>query len=208
MEPLLALKEVSFGISSEKILVTKLSFNVMPGSVTFIRGSNGVGKSTLLKVLAGLPGYFCRGDVIFNPALKNLPVYIPQNFDSSLHIPLSLADIISAGCQGRAIGDLDKYGLFSDGDLKKAWQTASGGEKQKTVLVRHLNQGPQILLLDEPTNHLDQNSAKSLWQVLDNFIGNETEQRAALIVIHGEEIPDFKKIKTFTVNMNQNLISD
>ncbi|MBP9708335.1 MAG: ATP-binding cassette domain-containing protein [Oligoflexales bacterium] len=203
MEALLELRDLSFGIRAGKVLISKLSLELAPRSVIFVRGPNGLGKSTLLKVLADPSAFYCQGDILYSPVLKSRPVYIPQNYDTNLHIPLSLGDIISAGCHGRSIEDLNLYGLLTEKDLRLAWQTASGGEKQKTVIVRLLNQSRQILLLDEPTNHLDQHSRELLWRALDDYLGDKAAQRSALIVLHGEDSTVLRKLETFTVDLNQ-----
>lgn len=201
MTTLLELNNFCFGFSEQKLLISGLSLKIYAGSITIISGPNGIGKSTLLKGLAGLPFVYTNGNVEFSPYIHTSPAYIPQNYESHIHLPLSLGDILRSGSNGRPLEEINMFGLLEEKDLGVAWQTASGGEKQKTIFIRFLNQNPQILLLDEPTNHLDPKSVKQLWQELENYISESGKNRAAIVVSHTEELPEFSLIQQHTLDL-------
>jgi ABC transport system ATP-binding/permease protein len=129
-------------------------------------GRNGVGKTTLLKCLAGLidPD---KGRRTIRPGTR--VVLLEQDpavvgFETLRDFALS-GDLPPAAHDVEAIAD--QIGI----DLGKLSATASGGERRRAALARAIAQQPQILLLDEPTNHLDLGAIEWLEDWLGRFAG-------------------------------------
>ena len=204
MNFLVRLEQLSFGFDASNILIENLSYDILPQTIVLMRGPNGIGKSTFLKALVSQQNLFIEGKITFDPSIDDQSrAYLTQNFDNSIHLPLSLGDIIRAGSLGRPLSQLNSFGLLSTDDCKKSWQNASGGEKQKTIFTRVLNTQPRILLLDEPTNHLDRHSIAQLWDILDSYIGDKTVNRSAIVVTHHQELPDFRFVTRQILDLEQ-----
>jgi len=156
----------------DRIVLEELSLAAHPGEVLGLIGPNGVGKTTLLRVLARLlkPR---RGKVLL--ADQDLWHLTPSNVARSLSLtpqsnpnwPLTVEQVIALGRAPHrgwllplSPGDkeaieraLERTGLL---DLRHRLVTEiSGGEQKRVVLARALSQEPTVLLLDEPTAHLD-----------------------------------------------------
>ncbi|APH53997.1 ABC transporter ATP-binding protein uup [Granulibacter bethesdensis] len=148
--PLLLLSDIHLSLGSAPLL-TGAELNVSAGDRLCLVGRNGSGKSTFLKVAAGLlkPD---SGTCFVQPGTTVR--YLPQEPDLSGHA--TLLDYVTAG-QGpsddpyRAAYLLEQLGL----DGERAPVNLSGGEVRRAALARALAPDPDILLLDEPTNHLD-----------------------------------------------------
>jgi iron complex transport system ATP-binding protein len=153
--------------------VDDLSFTVNEADVYGFLGQNGAGKSTFLKILAGLNRRYA-GSVEFDGVslakvtahdLARRVAFVPQ--ETHVVFPFSVNQMV---LMGRA--PHQSVSLFDSGidieraeyamrltdtlDLaKKAFTELSGGERQRVVLASALAQGPEVLLLDEPTVYLD-----------------------------------------------------
>ncbi len=135
-------------------------------------GENGVGKSTLLKILAGTlePD---EGEVAWG--YETRPGYLAQDPGEHLDGSRRTAEQwISALCEGRDAGWVrGKLGmvLFSGDEAEKRLGALSGGESARLVLCSLMIRRPNVLLLDEPTNHLDLESVEALVEGLASFPG-------------------------------------
>jgi ATP-binding cassette subfamily F protein uup len=160
---LLSLKDVSLAFGGPAVLDT-VSMNISSGDRACITGRNGEGKSTLLKVIAGLlePD---TGEIIRSPGLK--VAFLEQEVPSDR--PGSVADIANS----------PKYVSQMSLDPSAGFNTLSGGMRRRVLLAKALADEPDLVLLDEPTNHLDIESIE--W--LEAFIKRQTET-AFLFVTH------------------------
>jgi len=148
--PLLTLTDIGLTFGGTPLL-EGAEMSVSPGARICLVGRNGSGKSTFLKIAAGLiePD---QGEVFQQPDATIR--YLPQEPDFSGFS--SVNDYVEAGL---APGDepyraqllVSELGLNGDEDPA----TMSGGERRRAALARTLAPEPDILLLDEPTNHLD-----------------------------------------------------
>jgi zinc/manganese transport system ATP-binding protein len=139
-------------------------------------GSNGSGKSSLLKVLAGLNTPL-RGRVNLSVPIMGGVTYLPQQQVLDRQFPIRLAQLVSAGFwrsrmsrserQTRLQQSLLDWGLL---DLERqSLQALSGGELQRALLARLSLTDAQILLLDEPDAALDDQGQQLLWTHIERW---------------------------------------
>jgi ATPase subunit of ABC transporter with duplicated ATPase domains len=158
-----------------KPLFEKVSLTVEAGEKIAIIGANGIGKTTLLRCLAGnlKPD---KGTVKW--AEKARVGYWAQDPADEFKAEETLADWLGRWRRKdrpeqddlivrATLGQL----LFSGDDQKKMLKVISGGEGQRMMIAKQILQMPNVLLLDEPTNHLDMESIESLNTALDKYTG-------------------------------------
>lgn len=165
-----------------RVLIDEASFKIPPGSVVGIIGPNGVGKTTLFKMMAGIEKPD-SGTIRVGETVKL--AYVDQSRDA-LHADLSLWEEISDGknevihlgtkeINSRAY--CSRFG-FTGADQQKKVGVLSGGERNRVHLAKLLKTGANVLLLDEPTNDLDVNTLRALEEAINQFAGS------ALIISH------------------------
>ncbi len=156
----------------DKRVLTDVSLKIRRGERVAVIGPNGLGKSTLLKIVMSAlePD---SGSVRFGHEVR--AGYFAQDHHELLRnasmIPL---DYIWEGCPSEATayvrGQLGRV-LFSGEDVKKPIGSLSGGEAARLVFGRIIVEKPNLLVLDEPTNHLDMESIAALVEGLRAFEG-------------------------------------
>ncbi len=156
----------------DKPLFDHLSLDIEAGEKVAIIGPNGIGKTTLLRCLAG--------DLILDSgaikwAEKARPGYYAQDHAADFEETLSLTEWMDQWRQGNdddqtIRGTLGRL-LFSGDDVKKSTRVISGGEQGRMLFGKLILQKPNVLLMDEPTNHLDMESIESLNSALEKFTG-------------------------------------
>jgi ATPase subunit of ABC transporter with duplicated ATPase domains len=170
---------IRFGYPSmDRPIIDGFSIALDAGEKVAIIGENGVGKSTLIKLLVGelAPQH---GHIKW--AEKAQPGYYAQDHSAEFSADTSLTEWIaeyariSAAATGEDTetlirGTLGRL-LFSGDDVKKSLKVISGGEQGRMLFGKLMLSRPNILLMDEPTNHLDMESIESLNTALDKFSG-------------------------------------
>lgn len=153
-----------YKIYGEKTVFEDASFGVHEGDKIGIVGINGTGKSTLLKMAAGLE----RPDTGQIIRQNNLKIaYLPQN-PEFLPDATILSYIQDCEAQWRAQSNLTKLGIR---EYDTQISHLSGGQKRKVALAKILASDFDVLLLDEPTNHLDEQMISWLEGYLKAFRG-------------------------------------
>ncbi|MGD9604878.1 MAG: ABC-F family ATP-binding cassette domain-containing protein [Bacilli bacterium] len=149
-----------------KKLLDNINFTIEEKDKIGIIGNNGTGKTTLLKLLAGLEEPD-QGNIIYAPSIKIS--YLAQNTELDNKLTIFEQMLLSVNNQTDAIMEHDiktiltKLGLT---DFTKAICDLSGGQKRRLSLAQTLIKPADVLILDEPTNHLDGNMI--LW--LEKFL--------------------------------------
>ncbi len=178
---LMVIKDLCFSYSGTRpYLITNLGFVLEKHDRIGVTGQNGMGKSTLLRLLSGelKPAH---GSIKRHHALK--AGYFGQSGIDSLNPHLTIEEEL-AGAGGwlsrKEIMDVCGAMLFGGELSQKKIAVLSGGEKSRVLLGKILLSPVNLLLLDEPTNHLDLESCDSLLAAIDSFEG------AVIIVTHNE----------------------
>ncbi len=164
---------------TERLLFEDTEFSIQEGEKIGLIGINGTGKSTLLKIVAGMETL----DLGTMAHSRNLDIrYLPQNpgfvagdtiMESILRDNEGHPHLWDMESQAKAM--LTKVGIY---DLLQKVETLSGGQRKRVALVSVLMADTDLLVLDEPTNHLDSQMADWLEEHLGKFRG------AILMVTH------------------------
>jgi ATP-binding cassette ChvD family protein len=165
----------------DRPLIQNLNFSLPPAGVVGIIGPNGVGKTTLFRMIMGLEqpdqGTFTVGETVQIG-------YVDQSHEGLLP-EKSVFEVVTGGTEtmmlaGRQVNSrayLSKFN-FSGNDQSKKIGELSGGERNRVHLAMTLRQGANVLLLDEPTNDIDVNTLRALEEAIENFAG------CAVIISH------------------------
>mmetsp|Transcript_13796 Transcript_13796/g.24694 ORF Transcript_13796/g.24694 Transcript_13796/m.24694 type:complete len:264 (+) Transcript_13796:1-792(+) len=176
-----SLDDVSFKYEGGKTLFKKLSFGIDKDSRITIVGANGIGKSTLMKLMIGdlEP---TKGDVRINRGVSIAKYH--QHFLDVLPAAETPVDFLRREhniTYQEARNTLGRFGLEGSAHVIKL-MNCSGGQKSRVVFANMALQRPSILCLDEPTNHLDLESVQALIDGINNFEG------AVILISHDERL--------------------
>jgi ATPase subunit of ABC transporter with duplicated ATPase domains len=162
-----------------------VSFKVDPGEKIAIIGGNGVGKTTLLKILMEEMKPSCGGEVHWGATIENS--YFPQDTADIIEGKGTLYDWLRGFDPKRDIAEIRNClgrMLFNGEQQEKSVESISGGEKHRMMLSKMMLEGGNFLILDEPTNHLDLEAIVALGEALHEFKGN------VICVSHDRELLD------------------
>jgi iron complex transport system ATP-binding protein len=156
-----------------KTILDGVSFEAPSGKMLGLLGPNGSGKTSLLRLLAGLKQPHAGQITLDRKNIRTIGrrtiaqrvAFVEQHATTNAN--LRVIDVVKLGrfphrsmFSGWTLADdqiveqaLDRAGMT--GKRNERWQSLSGGEKQRTHIARALAQSPKELILDEPTNHLD-----------------------------------------------------
>ena len=171
---------LSFGYEAGKPLIKDFTMTIGARDRVFVVGKNGKGKTTLLKLLAGVVRPW-EGEVT-SPQSMAMGYFEQTNVSSLVDSNTILDEVASAN-----VNDDPKLPrliagamMFEGDDALKPVRVLSGGEKSRVMLGKLIATPVNLLLLDEPTNHLDLESSDALLAAIDDFDG------AVIMVTHNE----------------------
>lgn len=158
----------------DRVLIDDLSFSLPRNGIVGVIGSNGVGKSTLFKMIVGKEPV-SGGTLELGETVQIS--YVDQNREG-LDPKKTLWEVVSDGLDYIRVGETEipsrayvaNFG-FKGSDQQKPSGVLSGGERNRLNLALTLKQGGNLLLLDEPTNDLDVETLESLEEALLAFPG-------------------------------------
>ncbi len=161
--------EKSFG---EKTVLKKVSFNINKGEKIAIIGHNGIGKSTLLKILLA---QHTPDAGSFEWGYETHVGYFAQDHHEQLNQSMSILEYLSEVRNHSFTIDIIRkvlgQVLFTQDDVHKNILNLSGGEAARLLFANILLEQNNILILDEPTNHLDLDARNALAKGLKEFEG-------------------------------------
>lgn len=178
-------------------LTAPLDLEVAYGSLTAIVGGNGVGKTSLLRVIAGVQKPL-SGTVTVNLPRRTPVGFVQQQQAIDRQFPINLAQLVQTGCWGGRLSGtarrerldaalatwhLESLAGYSLSEL-------SGGQLQRALLARLSLLDAPLLLLDEPDASLDQAGQQLLWQQIRGW---QTAGKTLLLVCH-----DLAKVRDHT----------
>lgn len=158
----------------DRVLIDDLSFSLPRNGIVGVIGPNGVGKSTLFKMIVGQ-------ETLNSGALEvgeSVKLSYVDQLRSGIDPNKTLWEVVSDGNDFIKVGDTEipsrayvaSFG-FKGSDQQKRAGVLSGGERNRLNLALTLKQGGNLLLLDEPTNDLDIETLESLEAALERFPG-------------------------------------
>ncbi len=156
----------------DNLVLNDISFKVVPGEKIALIGGNGVGKTTLLKILTE-EMKASSGEVHMGATVE--PSYFPQDTADIIKGNGTLYDWLRAYDPKRDIAEIRNClgrMLFNGEQQEKSVVSISGGEKHRMMLSKMMLENGNFLLLDEPSNHLDLEAIVALGEAMHEFKGN------------------------------------
>ena len=168
----------------ENRVLQNINLKFEPGEKVALIGGNGVGKTTLLKIIMEelKP---TSGEIHWGATIENS--YFPQDTADTIKGDGTLYDWLRAFDPKRDIAEIRNClgrMLFSGEQQEKSVKSISGGEKHRMMLSKMMLEGGNFLVLDEPSNHLDLEAIVALGEALHEFDGN------VICVSHDRELLD------------------
>ncbi len=179
----LILKGVNHSYGDNEVL-KDINLKFEPDEKVALIGSNGVGKTTLLKIIMEEMKP-TSGEIHWGATIENS--YFPQDTADIINGDGTLYDWLRGFDSKRDIAEIRNClgrMLFSGEQQEKSVVSISGGEKHRMMLSKMMLEGGNFLVLDEPSNHLDLEAIVALGEALYNFKGN------VICVSHDRELLD------------------
>lgn len=164
----LEVQNLTFSYPNSENLYNELSFSLTSGEKFLIVGENGVGKSTLLKLIVGqlqpTSGYIIYGHNVDT-------AYYAQEFEILDEHRTILENLKSYDYTDTELRSLLSNFLFNGDDVFKPVSVLSPGEKARVAMAKILSTKPNFIILDEPTNHLDPETQRIIGDNFRDFPG-------------------------------------
>ncbi|HEX4298966.1 MAG TPA: energy-dependent translational throttle protein EttA, partial [Devosia sp.] len=165
----------------DRLLIDNLTFKLPPGGIVGVIGPNGVGKTTLFRMITGQDKPDA-GEIVIADAVHL--GYVDQSRDT-LNANKTVWEEISGGSEILMLGKREMNSRaytgafnFKGADQQQKVGNLSGGQRNRVHLAKMLKSGANVLLLDEPTNDLDTETLAALEEALEEFAG------CAVIISH------------------------
>jgi len=177
-------------------VLSDVSFQIEPGTLTCIVGPNGAGKSTLIKTLLELHPRLSGDVAFFGSPLKRIKSkvgYVPQRGSVDWDFPTNALDVVLMGMYGQigwfkwakrshkeiALEALAKVGMIEYADRQIS--ELSGGQQQRVFLARALIQDAELYFMDEPLAGVDAQTERAIMTILREL---KNEGKTVLVVHH------------------------
>ncbi|EYU25382.1 hypothetical protein ABFS82_03G047600 [Erythranthe guttata] len=180
--PIISFSDASFGYPGGELLFKNLNFGIDLDSRVAMVGPNGIGKSTILKLISG--EIQPSSGTVFRSAKVRIAVFSQHHVDGldlSSNPLLYMMRCFPGVPEQKLRGHLGSFGITGNLALQPMY-TLSGGQKSRVAFAKITFKKPHILLLDEPSNHLDLDAVEALIQGLVLFQGG------VLMVSHDEHL--------------------
>lgn len=175
----------------KKIIFQNFSSTFVSGKITGLLGDNGVGKSTLLRLIAGLDldysGHIYYDGQLLNKALYQqmtmvfqTPYLLKRSVYENIAYPLKLRHRPSAEIKTKTEAMIGRLGL--EHLAKQYAHKLSGGESQKVALARALIFEPDLVLLDEPMSGIDAASVSFMEQMIRDYV--QQYHKTVIMITH------------------------
>ncbi len=167
MEPLLKVTDLKVGIGNTTIL-KEMDFEVEAGETVVIIGSNGAGKSLLVRTLMGLIPPI-SGQIEWKKGVKI--GYVPQKFFVGQHVPITVGEFLAlkgSMTEEHIRTTLARVGL-GDAEKDKPVSVLSGGQFQRMIVAWALVDNPTVLVFDEPTESVDVAGQASIYSLIHSL---------------------------------------
>ncbi len=191
----------------EKSIVSDFSLTVQRGDRVAFVGPNGVGKTTLIKMLMGevepdagtvtlgtnlMPAVFDQARAKLDPEMT---LWDSLTGDPEMRVSGKADQVMVRGNPKHVVGYLKEF-LFDDRQARAPVRSLSGGEKARLLLAKLMAKESNLLVMDEPTNDLDVETLDLLQELLDDYDGT------VLLVSHDRDFLD--RVATTTIAMEGN----
>lgn len=206
METAISLKNVRYCFGNVCAL-NGVSFSVPKNSLTVLVGPNGGGKSTLIRLIAGLltpdEGSISGGGIA---------AYVPQNLSFDISFPVTVRELVLMGMISRKLRPFYRFSADQRRLAEQAMQRTgiigvadrgicqlSGGQRGRALIARALVSEADIIALDEPDASLDINAARSLYAMLYTLKSEKT------IIMASHHIGDVLDIADYVLYVNNTI---
>lgn len=197
-QKLATLTNICLNFDQHKIL-NNINFELEKGQITTLIGPNGGGKTSIARILIGILKA-SSGEVFLQ---NNAKIgYMPQKLEIEKTIPLRVIDFLNLNCDPKLLqrpfvsSIIRKLGL--EKVLEESIHKISGGQLQKALFIKALNDNPDILVLDEPTGSMDMNAQADFYQIIEEI--RDQKNCAILIISHDLHIVMQKTNQVICVN--------
>ena len=174
-------ENLKFGYNENHILINDLTFDLGRGEKFLIVGENGIGKSTLLKLIVGQLKPL-SGNITINE--KTEIGYYAQEHELLNNEKIILDNFEGSGLSTKELRSFLGNFLFHGDDVYKKVSVLSPGERSRVALAKLALTGANLLILDEPTNHLDPQTQEMIAKTFKAYEGT------MLIVSHNVDFVD------------------